>query len=311
MSHYIAQGVLRVATGISNAYLVGTQKRWVLVDSGTAGYCDKIVGAAEGEFGENNRPKAILLTHGHFDHAGSAAELSDYWDVPIYAHRMELPYLQGKSKYPPPDPTVGGFMSQLSRFFPNIAYDFGDRVRELRVDKLPGLEGWTCIETPGHTPGHVSFFREEDGTLLAGDAFTTLDQDSMVNTVTRRPKVSRPPAYYTIDWQQAEDSVKRLAALHPRTLATGHGLPMSGPRASNQLRELARNFPAPRHGRYVEEPARADKSGIVYTPPPPPGSAWPKIAAAAGIAAAVVIAARKLEGRRGNPKRGQDSGRAA
>ena len=311
MSQNIAAGVLRVATGISNAYLVGNKKRWVLIDSGTSGHAEKIVAAAEGEFGENNRPKGIVLTHGHFDHAGSAVELSDYWDVPIYAHRMEMPFLTGKSKYPPPDPTVGGFMSRLSRFFPDVAYNFGNRLRELRRDKLPGMEGWTCVETPGHTPGHVSFFREEDGTLIAGDAFTTLDQDSAFNTVIRRPKVSRPPAYSTIDWKQAEESVRRLAALHPRTLGTGHGLPMSGPRASNQLRELARNFPAPEHGRYVHEPARADASGIVYTPPPPQGSAWPKIAAAAGVAAAVVIAARKLEGRRRSRKTDQDSGRAA
>jgi glyoxylase-like metal-dependent hydrolase (beta-lactamase superfamily II) len=310
MSHSVAKDVVRIATGISNAYLVGTKKRWVLVDAGTSGFRDKIIAAAEHEFGENNRPKAIVLTHGHFDHAGSAEDLSDYWDVPIYAHRMELPFLTGKSKYPPPDPAVGGFMSQLSRFFPNVAYDFGDRVRELRVNKLPGMDGWTCVETPGHTPGHVSFFRESDGTLLAGDAFTTLDQDSFFNTVSRRPKVSRPPAYYTIDWEQAEKSVQRLAELYPATLCTGHGLPMSGPRAARQLRELARNFPAPERGRYVQEPARADASGIVYTPPAA-GRAWPKIAAAAGIAAAIVIAARKLEGRGHTERPDRDSGRAA
>jgi glyoxylase-like metal-dependent hydrolase (beta-lactamase superfamily II) len=309
MNRAVAQDVVCIPTGVSNAYLVGSKKRWVLVDAGTAGYRDKIIIAAEREFGEKNRPKAIVLTHGHFDHAGAAEELSDHWDVPIYAHRMELPYLTGRSKYPPPDPSVGGFMSQMSRFFPNVAYDFGDRVRELRVNKLPGMDGWQCIETPGHTPGHVSFFREEDGALIAGDAFTTLDQDSFLRTVTKTRKVSRPPAYYTIDWQQAEESVRRLSELHPHILCAGHGEPMSGPRASRQLRELAADFPAPRHGRYAQQPARADETGIIYVPPPVT-SALPKIAAAAGIAAAVVIAARQLQGGR-TEKRDRDPGRAA
>ena len=51
-------------------------------------------------------PEAIVLTHGHFDHAGSALQLAEYWDVPIYAHRLEMPYLTGKADYPPPDPTI-------------------------------------------------------------------------------------------------------------------------------------------------------------------------------------------------------------
>ncbi len=310
MSQAVAQDLVRIATGVSNAYLVGSRKRWVLVDSGTRGYRDKIIAAAERAFGQKNRPKGIVLTHGHFDHAGSAQELSDYWDVPIYAHRMELPYVTGRSQYPPPDPSVGGFMSQMSRFFPNVSYDFGDRARELRVQQLPGMDGWQCIETPGHTPGHVSFFREEDGALIAGDAFTTLDQDSMVRTLSKVRKVSRPPAYYTLDWGQAEASVRRLAELHPAILCAGHGDPMSGPRASRQLRELAADFPAPERGRYVHDPVRADEKGIIYVPPAPGRRAWPKIAAAAGIAAAVVFAARKLQGGK-TEKRDPDQGKAA
>ena len=53
-------------------------------------------------------PAAVLLTHGHFDHVGALKELADQWDAPIYAHGLEHPYLDGRSSYPPPDPTVGG-----------------------------------------------------------------------------------------------------------------------------------------------------------------------------------------------------------
>ena len=59
-------------------------------------------------FGHGNRPAAILLTHGHFDHVGALKTLAEEWDVPVYAHTLELPYLTGRSSYPPPDPSVGG-----------------------------------------------------------------------------------------------------------------------------------------------------------------------------------------------------------
>jgi glyoxylase-like metal-dependent hydrolase (beta-lactamase superfamily II) len=97
-----------------NAYLVGdpnaADRAWVLVDTGLAYSARRILNAAYKRFGENAHPLAILLTHGHFDHVGAVKELAEYWDVPVYAHRQELPYLTGREDYPPPDPTVGGGM---------------------------------------------------------------------------------------------------------------------------------------------------------------------------------------------------------
>jgi glyoxylase-like metal-dependent hydrolase (beta-lactamase superfamily II) len=264
----IATEVVRVPTGIANCYLVGSPQRWILIDSGTHGHASNIRGAAAEHFGEDARPEAIMLTHGHFDHAGSARELAKKWEVEIYAHRLEIPFVDGSSKYPPQDPTVGGFMSQMIRFFPNKKMDLSPFVRELKVGWLPWIEGWNVIETPGHTPGHVSFFRADDRTLIAGDAFTTVNQDSMSDMLSQRQQVSGPPPYYTCDWQSAERSVKRLAELNPRVLAAGHGIPMRGAQASTQLRALANNFPIPEHGRYVRESARSDASGVTYLPPP-------------------------------------------
>ncbi len=212
-SKEIARGVIRIPTGISNAYIVGDADHWTLIDTGTEGYADKITQVAERRFGSRARPDAILLTHGHFDHSGSAPALTRQWDVRAYAHRMELPYLTGQSKYPPPDPTVGGFMSQVIRFFPNKSYDLGDSVKELNLEQPQSLTGWRVIETPGHTPGHVSFYREEDGVLIAGDAFCTIDQDNLIGMLSKKPQVSRPPAYYTINWEQAHESVRKLAQI--------------------------------------------------------------------------------------------------
>src|SRR6478672_9514269 len=105
----VAPGVTLIPTLIANAYFVGESTRWVVVDTCAPGNERRIRRAAERRFGRGARPEAILLTHGHFDHAGSAGPLADAWNVPIYAHSLELPYLTGKAKYPPFDLSSPGF----------------------------------------------------------------------------------------------------------------------------------------------------------------------------------------------------------
>jgi len=265
------------------------------------GGASKIRAAAESLYGFAGRPAAILLTHGHADHAGSAAELADHWNVPIYAHPLEMPYLTGRSQYPPLDPTVGGFLAMIGRFAALKACNLGDRVRELDVslDSL-GLDGWAWHHTPGHSPGHISLFRREDGILLAGDALTTVNLDSFFATITTHRHVGRPPAPSTPDWIQARESVRLLAGLQPVVIGSGHGLPVSGDKAVLELAELTTYFPMPATGRYVQEPARMDNRGIVSLPPKPP-DALPGIALGLGVAAAAgalfALAARRRASR--------------
>jgi len=265
---------------------------WVLVDAGmpyTA--LPKIRLAAERRFGPGNRPQAIILTHGHFDHVGALPMLADEWDVPIYAHPLEMPYLTGQSPYPPPDPTVGGgMMARLSMLYPRGPYDFGRRMKELPADgSVPGMQGWRWVHTPGHTPGHVSLFRDADATLIAGDAFVTTKQESAMAAMTQAvPLVHRPPAYYTPDWVSAYESVRRLLDLHPAVAITGHGLPMRGAELEDGLRRLVDNFrqEMPRRGRYVFESATFDEHGVVSVPPPVP-DVFPKLVIGAAVAATV------------------------
>lgn len=210
----IARDLAVVTMTMSNAYLVGNARSWVLVDAGTRGNANKIKEAAEERFGPGAKPRAIVLTHGHFDHAGSSGSLAEMWGVRIYAHRLEWPYLTGKSSHPPLDPTAPGFFSFLARVLPHRTANIAEQLEELgnNLPKL-GMEDWEALNTPGHTPGHVSFFRGSDGALLAGDALTTMNLDSFLETMSKRKQVCRPPVPATTDWQAARKSVKMLAEL--------------------------------------------------------------------------------------------------
>jgi glyoxylase-like metal-dependent hydrolase (beta-lactamase superfamily II) len=204
---------------------------------------------------------------------GAVHTLAEEWDAPVYAHPLELPYLTGRSAYPPPDPFVGGgAMAALSFLFPKSPIDLGRRVHALPADgSVPGMPGWRWIPTPGHAPGHVSLVRDEDRTLIAGDAFVTTKQESLIAALTQRPEMHGPPMYFTPDWGAARDSVRHLADYAPTAAITGHGPPMRGERLQQELRRLSSHFDEwarPSHGRYRDRPAITNASGVVDVPPP-------------------------------------------
>ena len=204
--------------------------RWTLVDAGMPRSAKAIIKEAEQRFGPHTSPDAILLTHGHFDHVGAIIELIEHWDVPVYAHPLEIPFLTGEQDYPKPDSTVGGgLVARISPLFPNDAISLGSYIKPLPEDgSVPNLPGWQWLHTPGHSPGHVSFFRNADRILIAGDAFVTVKQESLYKVLIQEKELSGPPKYFTTNWDEAWASVKLLEALRPEIAVTGHGIPMKG-----------------------------------------------------------------------------------
>jgi len=249
-----------------------TTSNWFLVDTGLKWSAPKIKEMASYLFGDNSAPKAIILTHGHFDHVGAVQKLAEEWDVPVYAHHLEIPYLTGQSDYPPPDPTVGGgLMATMSFLYPNSPINIWKHIKALPPKgDIPGLSGWKYVHTPGHAPGHISLFRERDSVLIAGDAFVTTQQESAISVMLQTKVISGPPKYFTCDWQASKSSLDKLVELEPKTAATGHGMPMRGKELETALQNLQNNFDekaVPSQGRYLPDPAITDSNGVVYVPP--------------------------------------------
>jgi glyoxylase-like metal-dependent hydrolase (beta-lactamase superfamily II) len=289
----IAPGIWGKKEVFVNFYMVQNlnTKAWFLIDAGLPWSADNIKTMARELFGEGSRPQAIILTHGHFDHTGALETLVNEWSVPVYAHALEFPYLTGRSSYPPADPTVGGgLMASMSWIYPKGPINVKNFVHALPDDNsIPGLEEWKYIHTPGHSPGHISLYREHDKVLIAGDAIVTTKPESALYALSYMKALSGPPKYLTCNWASAKISVLKLAALDPEVIATGHGEPMKGLKMRDALYKLSNKFDAlavPHHGRYVDEPAITDETGVVYLPPPK--KLLPGILKTLGISAAVL-----------------------
>jgi glyoxylase-like metal-dependent hydrolase (beta-lactamase superfamily II) len=231
------------------------------------GTADLIERVAQKRFGDVP-PQAIVMTHGHFDHFGALEALVSSWNVPVWVHELEKPYFDGTAAYPAPDPGVGGgLMSLLSPLYPRGPVDVSKHLQILPASgDVPPLPGWRWVHTPGHTPGHVSYWRQRDGVLIVGDAFITTAQESAYSVATQKPEMHGPPMYFTQDFAAAKTSVDRLIALEPEIAVVGHGRAMRGVHLRESLEELSNHWQdvaVPTEGEYVKHPAHPE-DGTAY-----------------------------------------------
>lgn len=248
----IAVGVEGLRIAFVNVFgLAAPNGAWTLVDSGLPFCAGFIRRWAERTF--NEPASSIVLTHGHFDHVSGAAELAQAWDIPIYAHPLEFPYLTGGKEYPAPNISTGGGLmgralaSALAPLYPRGPVNLSKWLRPLAtgpgVGEMTPIAGWEIIHTPGHTPGHVSLFRSSDMALLVGDAFCTTKPESFFEAaLAQAPELHGPPAYFTADPRQAARSIRLLANLRPHIIAPGHGRPLAGAELEEKLTLLAAEY---------------------------------------------------------------------
>jgi len=240
----------------TNVYFVRSGSSWALIDTGWAKDGPRIKRAAELVFGADTHPASILLTHSHPDHVGSALQLARIWDCAVYVHHDELPLASGDfsaivaSAGPLDHYVILPLMRAMGRRRREAMLSrssLQEVVRAIEPDgELPGLPGWACIPTPGHTPGHVSFLRNEDHVLITGDAVVTMQLNTVSGLLLRKPGLSGPPWYTTWSRRAAVESVTTLARLEPTVVAGGHGTPMTGSATAGALRAFADHLSASR-----------------------------------------------------------------
>lgn len=235
----IASGVVLMTAGsgprAANLYLVRSGSGWVMIDCGWAGSARPLLDAVEKMLGPGNAPAAIFLTHIHPDHSGAAGVLARSWGIPVYVHQAELPMAAGRYipefSMPMDRWLVAPFLWSLptrARRRLEAANDITDVVQSLPLSgEVPGLPDWVAVPAPGHTPGHVAYWRSKDGVLMTGDAVVTVNLNSLRGVLLGSPDLSGPPWYTTWNWKTSMDTVSRLAELGPRVLAPGHGQPLA------------------------------------------------------------------------------------
>jgi glyoxylase-like metal-dependent hydrolase (beta-lactamase superfamily II) len=202
--------------GMVNCYLVREAEDFTLVDTGLRGSAGAILAAAR-EFDVPLR--RIVLTHAHIDHVGSLdALVRQLPEVELFIGQRESRLLAGDSSLDAGETgkKLFGFIQVASR--PTQTLQDGDRIHSLQT-----------VFCPGHTPGHVAYLDVRDGSLLAGDAFTT--QTGIVAAGVFQWYFPFP-ALFSWNAELAAESAKKLRNLEPTRLAVGHGKTIVSPLAA-------------------------------------------------------------------------------
>jgi glyoxylase-like metal-dependent hydrolase (beta-lactamase superfamily II) len=199
--------------GAINAYLVREDDGFTLVDTTLGGGADDLITAATEAGGEIKR---IALTHAHLDHAGSLDTLKERLgsNIEVSMGELDARILAGekiiKGKLPGSWPRV--------KTVPDTRLTGGETIGSLEV-----------VPTPGHTPGHVAFRDTRDGTVIAGDVFTSFGGVAVSNHF-----YFRFPFAAMATWDKAKDleSARAIRALNPSLLVVGHGPATRSPAAA-------------------------------------------------------------------------------
>src|SRR3954454_4555877 len=189
---YLLRGFPREAI---NCYLVGD----VLIDAGTPLAAHRILRQID-----TREVNAHALTHAHPDHFGSSHKVCTERGIPLWAPADDAEAVQSGE-------VVAG--SKFASLLP----DPPPHPVAKRLGEGDEVAGFTVLDTPGHSPGHISFWRESDRTLICGDVFWNI-----------RNRLTNPADPVTGDPEQNKQSMERLRQLKPSLTLFGHGPPRRG-----------------------------------------------------------------------------------
>jgi hydroxyacylglutathione hydrolase len=190
-----------------NIYLMGD----VLVDAGSRHAAKRILRQLRGRTVATH-----ALTHAHADHQGSSHVVCETLRIPLWCGEKDADAVEdGRIRERMPAHPVN---SLIGRAFPGPPHPV-DR----RLEEGDDIAGFTVLEVPGHSAGHVAYWREADRTLICGDVFTNMD------TITGLPGLHEPKTFFTPDPARNRESMRKLAALEPELICFGHGRPLRNP----------------------------------------------------------------------------------
>jgi glyoxylase-like metal-dependent hydrolase (beta-lactamase superfamily II) len=189
-----------------NAYLIGD----VLIDAGIRSSGKRILRELNGR-----KLSAHAITHAHADHQGASAFLCETLGIPYWCSEGDKEVAES-GKIVETYPASGSFIARFQdRFWVGPGYPVDQTLKE--GDKVGEFE---VLETPGHSKGHIVFWRESDRVLIAGDVINNM------NMMTSIPGLQEPPDIFTPDVEENRRSIKKIAKLEPRVVCVGHGPPL-------------------------------------------------------------------------------------
>ncbi|HEX8681096.1 MAG TPA: MBL fold metallo-hydrolase [Ardenticatenaceae bacterium] len=222
--------------GMGRVYLIEDEDGFTLIDVGKFSAPARIVKQMEARGLQADRIRRILITHAHSDHAEGAPVFQALSGAQVMCSAVERPAVEGEVPVPVPKREKLPGLLRLASYVP-IWYSYPPKtMRPARVDReladretLPEvLGGLQVLFTPGHTPGHLSFWQPERRILFCGDAFMRLP----------RRGLTLPYPLSTVDMQEARRSIPQLADLEPVVICFGHGDPLME-NAAQKLRAFA------------------------------------------------------------------------
>jgi len=191
-----------------NVYLVGD----VLIDAATRQGEKRIMRQIAG------RPvNAHALTHAHPDHQGASHAICERLEIPLWCGQADVPAMETPGGVK--NSQAPGWLNRLQeRYWTGPPHPVARALKE--GDEVAGFE---VLEVPGHSAGHVAYWRESDRVLILGDVLNNM------HVLTGVPGLHEPPTIFTPDPVRNRASARRLAALKPSLVCFGHGAPLRNP----------------------------------------------------------------------------------